>query len=90
MIKTKKERIKDALEKIELDRDINPPQENERNNQIFCYNRRINTKDGTIYVHFTGRFPIRSMDGMVVIFVIYDWTTNAILATSVKIWQKKR
>ena len=70
--KTRKERIKDALEKIELDRDINPPQENEKNNQIFCYKGGINTKDGTIYVDFTGKFPIRSMDGMVTIFIIYD------------------
>ena len=69
---------------MELERDINPPQENEKNNQIFCYNGRINTKDGTIYVDFTGNFPIRSMDGMVAIFIVYDWTTNAILATPVK------
>ena len=30
LTKTRKERLKDALEKIELDRDINPPQENEK------------------------------------------------------------
>ena len=36
---------------------MNLPQENEKNNQIFCYNGRINTKDGTIYVDFTGKFP---------------------------------
>ena len=51
---------------------------------MFCYNRRINTKYGTIYVDFTRKFPIGSMDGMVAIFIIYDWTTNAILATHVK------
>ena len=62
------------LEKIELERDINPPQENEKNNQIFCYNGRINTKDRTIYVGFTGRFLIRYLDGMVAIFIIYYWT----------------
>ena len=54
-----------------------------KNNQIFCYNRIINTKDGTVYVDFTRDFPIRSMDGMVEIFIVYDWTTNAILATPV-------
>ena len=69
---------------MELERDINPPQENEKNNQIFCYNGRINTKYATIYVDFTGKFLIRSMDGMVEIFVVYDWTTNEILATLVK------
>ena len=55
-----------------------------KNNQIFCYNGRISTKDGAIYVDFTGKFTIRSMDGMVTIFIVYDWTTNAILATPVK------
>ena len=70
LTKTRKERIKDALEKIELDRDIKPTQENEKNNQIFCSNGRINTKDGTIYVDFNGKSPIIYMDGMVVIFII--------------------
>ena len=82
--KTKKERIKCALEKIELDRDINMPQGNEKNNQIFCYNGTINTKDGTIYVDFTRKFQIRSMDGMVAIFIIYDWTTKTILEAPIK------
>ena len=61
-----------------------------KNNQIFCHNGRINTKYGTIYVDFTGKFPIRSMDGMVAIFIIYYWKTNAILETPVKIWKRKR
>ena len=69
---------------MEFGRDINPPQEDEKNNQIFCYNEIINTKDGKIYVDFTVKFPIWSMDGMVEIFIVYDWTTNAILATPVK------
>ena len=55
-----------------------------KNNQIFCYNGIINTKEGTVYVDFTGKFPIRSMYGMVAIFIIYDCTTNTILATPVK------
>ena len=50
----------------------------------------LNTKDWTVYVDFTGKLPIRSMDGMVALFIIYDWKTNAILATPVKIWQRKR
>ena len=44
----------------------------------------MNTKDGTIYVDFTGKFTIISMDGMVAIFIVYNWTMNAILATPVK------
>ena len=31
---------------MELERDINPPQEYEKNTQIFCYNRKINKKTG--------------------------------------------
>ena len=69
---------------MELERDINPPQEDEKNNQIFCYNGIINTKDGKIYADFTGKFQIVSMDGMVSIFIVYDWTTNTILATPIK------
>ena len=28
----------------------------------------------------TGNFPIRSLNGMVTIFILYDWSSNAILA----------
>ena len=55
-----------------------------KKSQIFCYTGRINTKDGTIYVYFTAKIPIISMDRMVAIFIIYDWKKNAILATPVK------
>ena len=44
----------------------------------------INKKDGTIYADLTGNFPITSMNGMQAVFIIYDWTTNAILATPIK------
>ena len=44
--KTKKERMKYALERMELERDINPPHEDEKKNQIFFYNKRINKKMG--------------------------------------------
>ena len=71
--KTQKERIKYALEKMELERGINPPQEDEKSNQIFCYNGIVNTKDRTIYVDFTGKFPIISMYSMVAIFIVYYW-----------------
>ena len=87
--KSQKERIKYALEKMELDHDINSPQEVEKNNQIFCYNGIINTKDGTVYVDFIRDFLIRYMDGMVAIFIVYDWTKNAILATPVKNMQEE-
>ena len=33
---------------------------------------------------YTGNFPIRSMEGNTDIFILYDWSSNAILATPVK------
>ena len=43
-----------ALEQIETERDINPPQAVETQNHIVFYNGLMNRKDGTIYVNFTG------------------------------------
>jgi hypothetical protein len=63
---------------------MNPPQEQVAKNHIFCYDGSLDNKKGTIYVDFTSKFPIRSVDGMTAIFILYDWTTNAILATPVK------
>ena len=44
----------------------------------------INKKEGTIYADLTGKFTITSMNGMQAIFIMYDWTTKAILATPIK------
>ena len=44
----------------------------------------LDKKDGPIYLNYTGTFPILSIDGMTAIFILYNWTTNAILATPVK------
>ena len=75
---------KEALDIIEHNRDMNPPVEKEKLNQLFCYVGMVDKKDGTIYVDNTGNFPITSIDGMKAIFILYDWTTNAILATPIK------
>ena len=83
-IKSHKTKVNSALERIEIEQDIKPPQAVETQNKIFCYNRLTNRKYGTIYVDFTGKLPIGSMDGMVAIFIVYDWTTNAIIETPVK------
>ena len=64
--------------------DINPPQVIDRNNQIFCYTGTLNPKEGTIYVDLTGNFPIRSMEGHISMFILYDYTTNAILVEPIK------
>ena len=63
---------------------MNPPQEKEKWNQLFMTMRIINKKEGTIYADLTGKCPITSMNGMQAIFIMYDWTTNAILATPMK------
>ena len=82
--KSHKTKTKANLEKIETDRDISPQQAFETRNQIFCYNGLMNKKDGTIYVNFTGKFPMQPMDGMLAIFIVYNWTTNATIETPVK------
>ena len=63
---------------------MNPPMKNEKSNQIFVYRAVLDPKAGTIYVDYTGNFPIRSMEGSTVIFILYYWSSNAILATPVK------
>ena len=73
-----------ALETIETARDMNPPMEKETTNQIFVYHAVLEPKVGTLYVDYTCNFPIRSMEGNTAIFILYDWSSNAILATPVK------
>ena len=63
---------------------MNPLKEREKWNQIFMTMGMINKKDGTIYADLTGNFPITLMNGMQAVFIMYDWTTNGILATPIK------
>ena len=63
---------------------MNPPVEKEKMNHLFCFAGMVDKKDGTIYVDNTGNFPITSIDGTKAIFILYDWTSNAILATPIK------
>ena len=44
----------------------------------------IDKKDSTIYANLTGRFPITLIDGKQAMFIMYDWTMNTILATTIK------
>ena len=60
--------------------DMHPRLEHDDSNQVFCFTLNIDPKDGTTYMDCTGKFPIRSLDGMVTIFILYDWSSNAILA----------
>ena len=41
-------------------------------------------KDSTIYIDLTGKFPVRSMDGMTTVFILYNWTSNVILAEPIE------
>ena len=83
-IRSTKNKIMMALETIETARDMNPPMEKETTNQIFVYHDVLEPKMGTIYVDYTGNFSIRSMEGNTAIFIIYNWSSNAIFATPVK------
>ena len=52
-------------------------------NLLFCYVGMIDKNDGTIYVDNTGNFPITSIDVMKAVSILYDWTSNTILATPI-------
>ena len=63
---------------------MNPPEEKERMNQIFMTLGYVDKKEGTIYAELTGKSPIASIHGMTAMFIMYNWTSNAILATPIK------
>ena len=60
--------------------DMTPKQEESKINELFCATMTINPKDGTTYMDCTGKFPVRSLKGMVTLFIMYDWSSNSILA----------
>ena len=63
---------------------MNPPEEKERMNQIFMTLGYVDKKKGKIHADLTGKLPITSIHGMTTMFIMYDWTSNAILATPIK------
>ena len=82
-IRTTREKLKDALEESETNADNHPPISKTKQNHLFYYLGKLDKTDGTIYVNLTGNFPIRSMAGMTTVFILYNWTSNAILATPI-------
>jgi len=80
-MRTTREKLKDALEESKTNVDNHPTISKSKQNHLFCYLGKVDTKNGTIYMDLTGNFPIRSMAGMTTMFIRYDWTTNAILDT---------
>ena len=83
-IRSMKQKVRDDLESIEVETCINPPLEQEKMNQLFASMAYIDRKDSIMYTDLTGNFPVRSIDGYAAFFVLYDWTTNVILATPIK------
>ena len=67
-----------------MEQDIHPPVERENVNQIFTSIAKVNKKYRTIYVDNTGNLPIRSIERYIDIFILYNWTTNAILSAPIK------
>ena len=79
-----KDKINDALEQIETAQCMNPHEEREIMNQIFMTLGYVDKKEGKIYADLTVKFLITSIHGMTVMFIMYDWTFNAILVTPIK------
>ena len=68
----------------EVNQCINPPLEEEKMNQLFAGLIYVDKKNEIMYTNLMGNFPVRSIDGYTVFFILYYWTTNAILATPIK------
>ena len=68
------------LNSEEAAEDMAPKQVETEMNELFCATMAVNPKDGTTYMDCTGKFPVRSLDGMVTKFIMYDWSSNSILA----------
>ncbi len=45
--------------------------------------------NGTIYMDNTGRFPIRSLEGVIYLFLLYDYGSNPILVKALKTMEHK-
>ena len=41
-------------------------------------------REGIIYVDNTDNFPIHSIDTMSTLFILYNWTSSAIIATPIE------
>ena len=65
-------------------RDMHPVPTNEKNvANLFFHTMIVENKHGKNYVDLTRNFPLCSIDGMKTIFILYDWSSNAILATPI-------
>eukprot|EP00970_Alexandrium_tamarense_P017799 scaffold11398_cov137-Alexandrium_tamarense.AAC.1 len=72
--------------------DANPPAEKmEEGNgtNVFCFAAIADKIEGTVYVDNTGRFPVRSLEGHLYLFILYDYGSNAILVEALKTMESK-
>ena len=83
-LRTTQDNLKEKLEVVGMGQYIHPPIEQEKMNQILTSIAEVDKKYGTIYVNNTGNFLIRSIEGYIAIFILYDWTTNVILTAPIK------
>ena len=72
------------LNSEEAAEDMAPKQEESKMNELFCATVSVNLKDGTTYMDCTGKFPVKSIDGKVTMFIIYDWSSNSILVEPIE------
>ena len=84
MEKGQQQRSSGMVNSEEAAEDMTPKQEESKHNELFCATVSVNLKDGTTYMDCTGKFPVRSIDGMVTMFVMYDWSSNSILVEPIK------
>lgn len=83
----RQERSKDAaawLNSEEAAEDMVLKQEESKLNELFCAVMSVNLKNGTTYMGCTGKFPVKSLDGIVTKFIMYDWSSNSILVKPIK------
>ena len=66
-----------------MDRNVNPPMEKIRFNHLFGYLARINPKYDKIKVDLTGKLPLRYIDVMNTVFILYNWISNNILSNPI-------
>ena len=62
---------------------FNPPRIPRGNAHLFASIGCLDPKSGTIYTYLTETFPLRPIDSMITIFILYNWTSNAIHAKPV-------
>ena len=61
-----------------MNRDINIQMEQEECNENFGCVGRIDPEYEKIYVDLTGESPLPSINSITTVFILYDWTSNAI------------